>query len=116
MVRCPVLIISPWFWSKSFTLSMGAAADLATMAAAPPMAKSVENFSGFRTEVILLEKETVLKDLEIGNVIFAAAEGRRTRRRKIVWRTRRRKRSVRRRLFSFVDPFGIESTKIRKER
>lgn len=115
MVRCRVLIISPWFWSRSFTLSMGAAADLATMAAAPPMAKSVENFSGFLVEVILLEKETVLKDLEIGDVIFAAGEGR-ARRRKIVWRTRRRTRSVRRRLFSFVDPFGIESTKIRKER
>ena len=110
MVRCPVLIISPWFWSKSFTLSMGAAADLATMAAAPPMAKSVENFSGFLVEVILLEKEMILKDLEIGNVIFAAAGEGRTRRRKIVWR---RKRSVRRRL---LDPFRIESTKIRKER
>ena len=53
-MRCPVLIISPWFWSKSFTLSIGAAADLATMAAAPPIMKSVENFSGFPTKAIFL--------------------------------------------------------------
>ena len=41
-MRCPVLIISPWFWSKSFTLSIGAAADLATMAAATSIIKFVE--------------------------------------------------------------------------
>lgn len=41
----PALIISSWFWIKSLTLSIGAAADLVTAADTPPMRKSIINLA-----------------------------------------------------------------------
>ena len=56
-MRCHVLINLPWFWSKSITLSIGAAADLATMAAARPIMKFVEKIPKKTRRRRITEKE-----------------------------------------------------------
>ena len=51
------MINLPWFWSKSITLSIGAAADLATMAAARPIMKFVEKIPKKTRRRRITEKE-----------------------------------------------------------
>merc|ERR1719370_2611441 len=50
----PCLIISSWFWTRSFTLSMGAAKVLETPAATPASMKFSTNLSFFSFPILII--------------------------------------------------------------
>jgi len=58
------LIISSWFYTKSLTLSMGAAAVLETPAATPDSIKLSKN-PNFLSDILILISKILISNLEL---------------------------------------------------